>query len=112
MKRLIAAAALITGLAVFAFQTGTAEQTGRPRHRQQGRDRSPACRLAEHGDPSGIATEGADVVPHPFQSGDLVQQAPVGRRALEVADGRIAGVRLAADPPPPGWQDAPRIAVG
>jgi 5-methylthioadenosine/S-adenosylhomocysteine deaminase len=31
--------------------------------------------------------------------------------ALEIADGRIVGVRPAADPPPPGWEDVPRIPV-
>ncbi len=31
--------------------------------------------------------------------------------ALEVDDGRIAGVRPAAEPPPDGWEDVPRIPV-
>ena len=37
-----------------------------------------ARRLAENGDPAGVAAEGRDVVAHPLESGDLVEQSPVG----------------------------------
>jgi hypothetical protein len=69
-----------------ALGDGPAEQSGCPRHRQQGRNRSSTRRLAEHGDPPGIAAERADVVAHPFQRGDLVEQPPVGRRALDLRE--------------------------
>jgi hypothetical protein len=63
-----------------------AEEPGRTVHRQQRGDRSPTRRLAENGDPVRVAAEGPDVVAHPLESGDLVEQAPVGRSPLDLRE--------------------------
>ena len=69
-----------------ALRDGPAEQPGRPRHGQQRGDRPAARRLAEDRHPARVAAEGPDVVPHPLQRGDLVEQAPVGGRALDLRE--------------------------
>ena len=61
-----------------ALQHRAPEQALGARHGQQVADGHGAGGLAEHGDPVGIAAEGADVVPHPGERGDLVEQAEVG----------------------------------
>ena len=48
--------------------------------------RAPTGGLAEDGDPVRVPAEGRDAVAHPLQRGDLVEQAPVGRRALDLAE--------------------------
>jgi hypothetical protein len=47
------------------------------RHGQQRGDAHRASRLAEHRDVGGIAAEGSDVIAHPGQGRDLVEQADV-----------------------------------
>ena len=69
-----------------ALRDGPAEEPGRPRHGQQRGDRSAARRLAEDRHPVRVAAEGPDVVPHPLQRGDLVEQAPVGRGAVDLRE--------------------------
>ena len=61
-----------------ALQHRAPEQTLGARHAQQVADGHGARGLAEHGDAVGVAAEGADVVPHPGERGDLVAQAEVG----------------------------------
>ena len=71
---------------------GPAEQPGRAVHRQQRRDRSATRRLTEDRHPVRVAAEGPDVVAHPLERGDLVEQTPVGRSSLDL--------REALDPDP------------
>lgn len=42
--------------------------------------------LPEDGDALGVAAEGVDVVPDPFERGDLVEQPAIGRGALDVRE--------------------------
>ena len=70
--------------ALHALRDGPAEEPGRTWHRQQSGDRSRACRLAENGDAIGLTAEGPDVVTHPLQRCDLVKQASVGGRAVDL----------------------------
>jgi hypothetical protein len=53
------------------------EQPLRAGHGEQGADAHRAGRLTEDGDVGGITAEGGDVLPHPLQGRDLVQQADV-----------------------------------
>ena len=69
-----------------ALRDRPVEQPGRPRHRQQRRHRPTARGLAEDGDPVRVAAERGDVVAHPLERRDLVEQAAVGRRPLDVAE--------------------------
>jgi hypothetical protein len=55
-------------------------------HREQRGDRSAAGGLAEDGHLTGVAAEGSDVVADPFQRGDLVEEATVGRHAVQEAE--------------------------
>ena len=48
--------------------------------------RPAAGGLAEHRDLVRVAAERADVVPYPFQRGDLVEQAAVRRRAVDLGE--------------------------
>ena len=82
-----------------ALRDGPAEQAGRVRHDQQGRDRAGPGRLAEDGHPVRVAAERGDVLPDPPQRRDLVQQPAVGRHAGQL------GVALHADPVVEGDQD-------
>ncbi len=69
-----------------ALRDGPAEEPGRPRHGQQRGDRSTTRRLAEDRHPVRVAAEGPDVVAHPLQRGDLVEQAPVGGGAVDLRE--------------------------
>ncbi len=69
-----------------ALRDGSAEEPGRPGHREQRRDAPAAGRLAEDGDPVGVAAERADVVAHPLQRCDQVEEPTVGGPALDVAE--------------------------
>ena len=55
------------------------EQALRQRRCHQRADRERSRRLAEDRDVVGIAAEGRDVLLHPLQRGDLIQQAVVAR---------------------------------
>jgi len=66
-----------------ALGDDTLEKTLGPRHRQERRHAHSARGLAEDGDVSDITTESGDVVPHPLQRGDLVEQAEVGDPVVE-----------------------------
>ena len=63
------------------------EQPGRVGAGQQRGHDAAAGRLAEQGDPAGIAAERRDVVAHPGQCGQHVAQASVGREAPGVVEG-------------------------
>jgi hypothetical protein len=69
-----------------ALRDGSAEQPGRPRHGQQRGDRTSTRRFAEDRHPVRIAAEGPDVLAHPVQRGDLVEQAPVGRGTVDLRE--------------------------
>ena len=72
--------------ALRALRDGPAKEPGRARHRQQRGDRSAARGLAEDGDAAGVAAERLDAVTDPLQGGDLVEQAPVGGRPLDLRE--------------------------
>ena len=55
-------------------------------HGEQRADAHRTGRLAEDGDVAGIAAEGRDVVPHPLEGGDLVEQAEVGVSVGEIEE--------------------------
>src|SRR6266496_3864408 len=57
---------------------GSAEETCCPGHRHQRGDAHPARRLAKDRDVRGITTEGGDVLLHPGECGDLIEQTEVG----------------------------------
>jgi hypothetical protein len=54
---------------------GPAEETSCPGHRHQRGDAHPASRLAKDRHVIGIAPEGDDVLLHPAERGNLVEQA-------------------------------------
>ncbi len=71
------------------------EQAPRPGRGHEVEHRLTAGGLAEDRDATGVATESGDVVAHPFERGDLVEQAvvprdPVGRFHREVGVGEEA----------------------
>ncbi len=70
-------------LAGAALGDGAAEQPGCARHRQQGDDAHRAGGLAGDGDAGRVAAEARDVVLHPLQGSDLVEQAGVGDAVAE-----------------------------
>lgn len=53
---------------------------------EQRRDEVRPRRLTEHGHAARIAAEGADLVTHPFEGGDDVEQSAVVRRVVEGAE--------------------------
>jgi len=69
-----------------ALHDGPAEEPGSAVHRQHRGDRSPTGGLAEDRDPSGVTAEGLDVVAHPGESGDLVEQTAVGGCPLDLRE--------------------------
>ena len=69
-----------------ALRDRPAEEPGGARHGQQRGDRSTARRLPEDRHPVRVAAERPDVVPHPLQRGDLVEQPPVGRGAVDLRE--------------------------
>ena len=82
-----------------ALGDGAPEQPGGAGHGQQRADAHRPGRLAEDGDVAGIAAEGADVVPHPLQRGDLVEQAAIGVSVAEIEE------PIGADPVVDGHAD-------
>src|SRR6059058_141009 len=82
----------------------TLEQPLGTGHGQQRADAHPSSRLAKDGDVAGIATEGGDILLHPLEGSDLVEQAAVG---VSLAQGEKA---LGTDPIVDG--DADDAAAG
>ena len=70
------------------------EQPFRARHRHQRRDFSAASGLTEDRDEIRIAAESVDVVAHPLERGDDVEQADAARQR-EVGTHRVAEIRVA-----------------
>ena len=64
-----------------ALQDRAAEQALGPRHREQRADAHRTGGLAGDGHRVRVAAERRDVVAHPLERRDLVEQAEVGRRA-------------------------------
>ena len=58
-----------------ALRYGAREETLRPRRPEERRDAEAAGRLSCDGDPRRVAAEAGDVVPHPLERRDLVQDA-------------------------------------
>src|SRR5262245_31664016 len=56
------------------------------RHGKKRADAHTSSRLAKDGDVAGIAAEGRDILPHPLEGGDLVEQAEVGISVAEVEE--------------------------
>src|SRR5205085_10771716 len=54
------------------------EEATRAWGREQGADRDRSGRLAEDRDVAGIAAKGLDVRVHPFECGDIVEDAEIG----------------------------------
>ncbi len=73
---------------------GAVEQAARPRHREQRCDLRSAPRLSEQRDATGVAAEHRDVVVHPLQGGDDVEQAGITGVGVLVV---IAEVQMAED---------------
>src|SRR4030042_627515 len=59
------------------------EPLGTGHGKQHGHAHRP-CRFAKNSDLAGIATKGGDIVPHPLEGGDLVEQASVGVSLTEI----------------------------
>ena len=72
-----------------ALENRAAERAGRRRHEEQRGDRIGPGGLAEDGDVGRVAAEAADVVLHPAQGGELIEEPAVvgcaghAREALE-----------------------------
>ena len=77
-----------------ALDNGAMKQPFRAGHRHQRRDFSTASGLTEDGDEIGIAAEAGDIVAHPLERGDDVEQARAARER-EVGSHRIAEIRVA-----------------
>ena len=75
-----------------ALQNGLVEQAGRTRRDKIEHDGEAAGGFAEHGHIAGIATEGANVLLHPFQSGLLVHRAVVAEVVPFLVEGRMSHV--------------------
>src|SRR6266566_3723143 len=56
------------------------------RHGQQRADAHRSSRLAEDGDVLWIATKGGDILPHPLESSDLVEQGAVGVSLAQIEE--------------------------
>ena len=69
-----------------ALGDGAPEQPLGTRHGKQRADAQRPGRLAEDRDVAGIAAEGGDILPHPRERGDLVEQAEVGAPSSPVAE--------------------------
>ena len=69
------------------------KQPFRTGHRHQRGDFSTASRLTEDGDEIGVAAEAGDIVSHPLERGDDVEQAHAARER-EVGSHRIAEIRV------------------
>src|SRR5258705_12408836 len=63
-----------------------AEQTGGRGHHHQRHHRCGARRLTEQGHIVRVTPEASDVVAHPLQRSDLVEQSPVGTGAADPLD--------------------------
>ena len=78
-----------------ALHHGPVEQAGGGGHSQQGPDARRPRRLPDHGHPVRVATESLDVVLHPPQGRDLVQQGHVDG----AFESRTADRRQVEEPP-------------
>src|SRR5258708_6082994 len=65
---------------------GPAEETSCARHREEGGNTHAASRLAKDGDVLRITAEGSDVLLHPDEGRDLVEQAEVGALVTQVEE--------------------------
>src|SRR6266851_878071 len=65
---------------------GPVEETRCARHREQRSDAHAASRLAKDGDVLRITTEGSDILLHPDEGRDLVEQAEVGALVTQVEE--------------------------
>src|SRR6266852_4742441 len=65
---------------------GSVEETRGPGHRHQRGGAHPARRHAKNRDVSGITPEGGDVLLHPAERGDLVEQTEVGDAVPQVEE--------------------------
>ena len=63
-----------------AFGDGLMEQAFRGGRRHEPCHAPPARRLAENGHVAGVAAEGCDLVPYPFQRLDLVHRSVIADR--------------------------------
>ncbi len=68
----------VAEIAGAALQDRALEQPPGSRHREQRADGHRARGLAEDGDASGISAESGDIVVHPFQGRDLIEQGDIG----------------------------------
>ena len=69
-----------------ALEDGAPEQALGAGHGEQRADAHRAGRLPEDGDVGGVTTEGRDVLAHPREGRDLVEQADVGALVAEVQE--------------------------
>lgn len=60
-----------------ALRDGALEESAGSRHREERGDRAGTRALPEDGDPAGIASKGCDVLVHPLQGRDLVEQPAI-----------------------------------
>src|SRR5437764_15077988 len=65
---------------------GSAEETSCAGHGHQRGDAHTARRLAKDRDVIGVTSEGGDVLLHPGERGDLVEQAEVGNAVTQVEE--------------------------
>src|SRR5260370_29080672 len=65
---------------------GPAEETSCARHREEGGNTHAASRLAKDGDILRITAEGSDVLLHPDEGRDLVEQTEVGALVTQVEE--------------------------
>src|SRR5260370_10949788 len=65
---------------------GPAEETSCARHREEGGNTHAASRLAKDGDVLRITAEGSDILLHPDEGRDLVEQAEVGALVTQVEE--------------------------
>lgn len=80
-----------------AVGEGAAEQAARRVHRHEAGDRGRSGGLSRHRDPAGIAAERGDVVAHPPERGDLVEQSTVVRPGFLTVRGRDVAESLEAE---------------
>lgn len=69
-----------------ALHDGAVEQSLGARHRKQRGSAHAAGRLSEDGDLEGIAAKGRYVVPHPFERGNLIEQAQIGDAVAQIKE--------------------------
>jgi hypothetical protein len=90
------------------LQDRAREQAVGPGRDEQVRRAQRARRLPGHGHPRGVAAETADVLAHPLERGDLIEQSPVSRGRTG-AEGQIRMRKPAETPEPVVERDHHRI---